>query len=62
MPIPGAKYRFKKMKNGKSMRLAFKGSKVVEATPFKKNKEGVLKKASETKSKIASLAGRMFKH
>jgi len=61
MPIPGAKYRFKKMKNGKSMRLAFKSGKVVEATPFKKNKEGVLKKTSSTKSKISSLASRIFK-
>ena len=46
------------------MRLAFKKStnKVVETTPFKKNKEGILKKTgtSQIKSKMRSLAGRMF--
>ena len=31
MPIPGARYRVKTMKGGKKVRLAFKGSKVVEA-------------------------------
>lgn len=64
MPISGAKYRFKKTKDGKSTRLAFKNDKVVEATLFKKNKEGVLKKAGkshEVKSKISSLASRVFK-
>jgi len=31
MPIPGARYRVKTTKGGKKVRLAFKGSKVVEA-------------------------------
>ena len=30
MPIPGARYRWKKMKSGKKIRLAFKNNKVVE--------------------------------
>ena len=59
MPISGARYAFKKLKGGKAVRLAFKGNKVVEATPFKKNKEGVLKKSG--KSKMDSLASRVFK-
>lgn len=64
MPLDNVRYRFKKLKGGKSMRLAFKKStnKVVETTPFKKNKEGILKKTgtSQIKSKMRSLAGRMF--
>lgn len=59
MPIPGAKYRFKSLGKGKSVRLAFKDGKAVEATPFKKNKAGVLKKSG--KSKMTSLASKLFK-
>jgi len=33
MPIPGAKYRWKTYPSGKKVRLAFKGSKVVEVKP-----------------------------
>ena len=43
MPIPGARYRFKKMGKNKSVRLAFKGKQVVEVTSFHK-KGGILKK------------------
>jgi len=30
MPIPGARYRWKKFPSGKKVRLAFKGNRVVE--------------------------------
>ena len=36
MPIPGAKYRFRKIKGGKEQRLAFKGGKVVEVANYSK--------------------------
>lgn len=36
MPIPGAKYRFRKIKGGKQQRLAFKGGKVVEVANYSK--------------------------
>lgn len=35
MPIPGAKYRFRKVSGGKQ-RLAFKGGKVVEVANYSK--------------------------
>lgn len=35
MPIPGARYRVKTTKTGKKVRLAFQGSKVVEAKNLK---------------------------
>lgn len=55
--------KVKRLKKMKSIKVN-KGNKVVEATPFKKNKEGILKKigkSPEVKSKIHSLASRMFK-
>ena len=59
MPLfPGARYRFKKTKHGK-VRLAFRGNKVVEATPFKKGKQGKLVKASPAK-RINEVANRTF--
>ncbi len=39
MPIPGARYRWKTFANGKKVRLAFVGKKVVEV----KKKGGVAK-------------------
>ncbi|HYT19151.1 MAG TPA: hypothetical protein VEW05_02860 [Candidatus Polarisedimenticolia bacterium] len=42
MPIPGAKYRFRKISGGKEQRLAFKGGKVVEVANYSKaGKKGV---------------------
>lgn len=35
MPLPGARYRMKPMKNGGNERLAFQGNKVVEAKNMK---------------------------
>lgn len=61
MPIDGAKYRFKKTKGGKAVRLAFVGNKVVEATPFKRGAKGKLVKRgpSERITQIArKLTGR----
>lgn len=43
MPIPGARYRFVK-KEGKTMRFAFKGSKVVETVEFVKRGGKLVKK------------------
>lgn len=48
MPIEGARYRFKRTKHG-AVRLAFKGNKVVEATPFKKSSRGKLVKSGVSK-------------
>jgi hypothetical protein len=39
MPLPGARYRFKKNKDGTFTRLAFQGNKVVEVKKFKKKGE-----------------------
>jgi hypothetical protein len=36
MPIPGARYRFRKLKGGRKQRLAFKGGKVVEVVNYSK--------------------------
>jgi hypothetical protein len=58
VPIPGATYRFKKGKKGKSVRLAFVKGKAVEATPFKKNTKGILKKSGSPS--MVSMAKKAF--
>jgi len=53
MPAPpGTRYRIKKTKSGKYVRLAFKGKKVIEATPMKKNKKGKLKAIASKKKHL----------
>jgi len=49
MPSSATRFRFKRLKNGKAVRIGFKGGKSVEVTPFKKNKKGVLKKSGRTR-------------
>lgn len=45
MPLgPGVRYRVKTSGSGKKVRLAFKGDKVVEATPLPKKKPTRLRK------------------
>jgi hypothetical protein len=46
------RFRIKKQKKGKAVRLAYCGNKVVEAVPMKKNKKGILKKMSRSKRKM----------
>jgi len=41
---PNIRYRFKPVNVHEELRLAFKGNKVVEAVPFYRNSQGVLKK------------------
>jgi hypothetical protein len=46
MPLgPGVRYRVKQVGGGKQVRLAFKGDKVVEATPLPKKKPTKLRSA-----------------
>ncbi len=50
MPIPNAKYRFKKISPTMENRLTFVGNKVVEVTPFYK-KDGKFVKGHTRKIK-----------
>lgn len=44
MPIPGARYRFKRLPGGKVIRLAFKDNEAVEVRKFHKGPSGKLVK------------------
>jgi hypothetical protein len=48
MPLgPGVRYRFRRSKGGQTQRLAFRGKKVIEVTPYKRGKQGKLVKAGK---------------